>query len=229
LERFAIFGRSEYSDDSPRYFNFWNFSLIDKRLGLEYPGRLAAQVMLNLLYYYSKQGDLVVDPMAGGAVTVDCCLVMNRKCRAYDLNPVRTEIQKNDVLDGIPDKNVDFIFLDPPYYNQRKDDYVPTKFTESLESFNEAMKIAFKNCYDALKLGGILALIMGPQQWKLEEGSWADHSLTLTNMALGQGFKEIYRIVSPLPTQQYMGYDVERAKESSSMLNVIRDIVVFQK
>ena len=55
LERFMIFGRSEYSDDTPRYFNFWNFSLIDKRLGLEYPGRLAAQVMLNLLYYYTNQ------------------------------------------------------------------------------------------------------------------------------------------------------------------------------
>jgi DNA modification methylase len=229
LDRFAVFGRSEYSDDNPRYFNFWNFSLIDKRLGIEYPGRLAAQVMLNLLYYYTKQGDLAIDPMAGGGVTVDCCLVMNRKCRAYDLNPVRPEIQKNDILDGIPDKNVDFIFLDPPYYNQRKDDYVPTKFTESLTSFNEAMRRAFKNCYDALKPTGVLALIMGPQQWKLEEGNWADHSLTLTNVALEQRFKEIYRIVSPLPTQQFTGYDVDRAKRFRYMLNVIRDIIVFQK
>jgi DNA modification methylase len=185
--------------------------------------------MLNLLYYYSKQGDSVVDPMAGGGVTVDCCLVMNRKCRAYDLNPARPEIQKNDILNGIPDKNVDFAFLDPPYYNQRKDDYVPNKFTDSIESFNESTKKAFKNCYDALKPRGILALIMGPQQWKLEEGNWADHSFTLTNTALEQGFIEIYRIVSPFPTQQFTGYDVDRAKENRSMLNVIRDIVIFKK
>jgi DNA modification methylase len=125
---------------------------------------------------------------------------MNRRCRAYDLSPARNEIQKNDILEDIPDRNVDFIFLDPPYYNQRKDDYVPNKFTQSLKSFNEAMKTTFKNCYEALKPNGILALIMGPQQWKLEEGSWADHTLALTNMALEQGFKEIYRIVSPLPT-----------------------------
>jgi DNA modification methylase len=72
-------------------------------------------------------------------------------------------------LNGIPERNVDFIFLDPPYYNQRKDDYVPSKFTESLESFNEAIRTAFKNCHDALKPRGIMALIMGPQQWKLEE------------------------------------------------------------
>jgi len=229
LERFATFGKSEYSDDRPRHYNLWIFSLIDKRLGIDYPGRLACQVMLNLLYYYTKQGDLVVDPMAGGGVTVDCCLVMNRKCTAYDLNPVRPEIQKNDVLNGIPERNVDFIFLDPPYYNQRKDDYVPNKFTESLESFNESMEKAFRNCYDALKPNGVLALIMDPQQWKLEKGNWADHSFALTNMALEQGFTEIYRIVSPLPTQQFTGYDVDRAKESKSMLNVVRDIVVFQK
>ena len=154
---------------------------------------------------------------------------MNRKCRAYDLNPVRQEIQRNNVLEGIPDKNVDFIFLDPPYYNQRKDDYLPTKFTESLKSFNEAMRTAFKNCHDSLKPKGILALIMGPQQWKLERGDWADHSFTLTNIALEQGFAEIYRIVSPLPTQQFQGYDVDRAKKSKSMLNQIRDIVIFQR
>jgi hypothetical protein len=72
-------------------------------------------------------------------------------------------------------------------------------------------------------------MIMGPQQWKLEQGSWADHSFTSTNMALEQGFTEIYRIVSPLPTQQFAGYDVDRAKKSRSMLNVLRDIMVFQK
>jgi DNA modification methylase len=181
------------------------------------------------LYYYSKQGDLVVDPMAGGGVTVDCCLVMNRKCKAYDLNLVRPEIQKNDVLNGIPDKNVDFIFLDPPYFNQRKEDYIPNKFTESLQSFNEAMRTAFKNCYEALKPKGVVALIMGPQQWKLESGNWADHSFTLVNMALEKGFTEIFRIVSPLPTQQFEGYDVQRAKESRTMLNQIRDIVIFEK
>jgi hypothetical protein len=44
-----------------------------------------------------------------------------------------------------------------------------------------------------------------------------------------QEFSEVYRIVSPLPTQQFAGYDVGRAKESKSMLNVIRDITIFQK
>jgi DNA modification methylase len=94
LERLATFGKSEYSDDSPRHYNLWIFSLIDKRLGTDHPGRLACQVMLNLLYYYTKQRDLVVDPMARRGVTVDCCLVMDRRCRAYDINPVRREIKK---------------------------------------------------------------------------------------------------------------------------------------
>lgn len=154
---------------------------------------------------------------------------MNRKCRAYDIDPVRPEIQRNDVSNGIPERNVDFIFLDPPYYNQRKDDYVPNKFTDSLLSFNESMKKAFKSCYSALEPGGISAMIMGPQQWELKEGNRADHSLRLTNMALKQEFKEIYRIISPLPTQQFTGYDVNRAKESRTMLNLIRDILILQR
>jgi hypothetical protein len=48
-------------------------------------------------------------------------------------------------------------------------------------------------------------------------------------MALEKGFTEIYRIVSPLPTQQFTGYDVDRAKESKTMLNIIRDVMIFQK
>ena len=30
-------------------------------------------------------------------------------------------------------------------------------------------------------------------------------------------------------TQQFTGYDVDRAKESKTMLNIIRDVVIFQK
>jgi DNA modification methylase len=42
------------------------------------------------------------------------------------------KIHKSDILNGIAEKNVDFIFIDPSYYNQRKDDYMPSKFTEGL-------------------------------------------------------------------------------------------------
>lgn len=102
LERFKLFGDPDYQDDSPRVYNVWNFANCDPRLGDEHPGRVPGQIVLNLLYYYTEQGELVVDPMAGGGSTIDACLVMGRKCRAYDINPIRKDIVKWNLYDGFP-------------------------------------------------------------------------------------------------------------------------------
>jgi len=49
------------------------------------PGRIPAQLIAHILYYFSKQNDLVFDPMAGGGVTPDTCLALNRRCWAFDM------------------------------------------------------------------------------------------------------------------------------------------------
>ncbi|GAH45767.1 unnamed protein product, partial [marine sediment metagenome] len=64
----------------PRPYDCWNFSSPHDLFGDEYPGRTPGQLLLQLLYFYTKQGDLVVDPMAGSGTMVDVCLLMNRKC-----------------------------------------------------------------------------------------------------------------------------------------------------
>lgn len=117
LEKLMEFGGSD-EDGKPKmlkYYNVWNFKDCDPRLGQEFKGRIPGQIVMNLLYYYTEQGDLVVDPMAGGGSTIDACLVMNRKCRAYDINPVRKDILKCDIQKGFPEeaKNAELIFLDP--------------------------------------------------------------------------------------------------------------------
>jgi len=120
LERFKHFGEGEYQNVSPLIYNVWNFTGRDPRLGIEVPGNIPGQIAMNTLYYYTKQGDLVVDPMAGGGSTVDACLALGRRCRAYDINPPekREDIVKHDIREGFPRevKGCDFIFLDPPYW-----------------------------------------------------------------------------------------------------------------
>jgi transcriptional regulator with XRE-family HTH domain len=64
LERFSIFGKSEYQDDAPMLYNVWNFAKNDPRLGYDYAGRIPGQIVMNLLYYYTEQEELVIDPMA---------------------------------------------------------------------------------------------------------------------------------------------------------------------
>lgn len=51
---------------SLQFFNIWEFGQADNSYGdKEFPGRMPGQVVENLLWYYTKPLDLVIDPMAG--------------------------------------------------------------------------------------------------------------------------------------------------------------------
>ncbi len=125
IDRFKLFGNENYGNTQPRMSDFWKFNQRDPRLGLAtFPRNLYGQEVLNILYRYSKQGDLVVDPMAGGGVTIDACLVMNRRCRAYDIAPTKSErkdIKQHDAREELPPraKGCDLIILDLPYYKKK--------------------------------------------------------------------------------------------------------------
>lgn len=210
-------------------YNVWKTFVLNEGYGQVYPGRTPHQIIQNLLYYYTKEGDLVVDPMAGGGTVVDVCKEMNRECMAFDLAPARKEILQNDILKEIPTKEADFIFLDPPYYTA-KEGYVSSLFTESIEGFYEAMMKAIQNCWVSLKKGGVLAILLKPLG-SHENGEFQWYDLTLETFKITQkvGFKVIKRICVPLSTQQYSNLDVHRAKENRYMLNTLRDLVVYQK
>jgi len=59
LERFTLFGLGEYQNIAPRLYNVWYFMRRDPRLGLETPGNIPGQIAMNVLYYFTNQGDLV--------------------------------------------------------------------------------------------------------------------------------------------------------------------------
>jgi len=54
-----------------RTWDQWEWNDCDKRFGNEWPGRIPAQLIVHILFYFSKQDDLILDPMAGGGVTPD--------------------------------------------------------------------------------------------------------------------------------------------------------------
>jgi len=231
LERFRLFGKPEYQDHAPKIYNVWNFSKCDPRLGKEYPGRIPGQIVLNLLYYYTRQGDLVVDPMAGGGSTVDACLVMGRRCRAYDIKPIRRDIVKWDLYDGFPRraKGCDFIFLDPPYWNLLKGFYVEESVSEvSLEEWLSFMEKVIKDSYNTVREGGHVALIVEAMD---EGGTKEFHDLPYMCMKFFEetGFKEVQRISVPLTTQVKSHHDVGFAKERKIILDINRDLIVYQR
>lgn len=82
----------------------------------KYNGVTPAFVIWNLLQRYTKEGDLVVDPMCGSGTTIDVAKELNRKVIGYDLNITRPEIIQNDSRKiPLTDNSVDFVFIDSPY------------------------------------------------------------------------------------------------------------------
>ena len=87
----------------------------------KYNGVTPAFVIWNLLQRYTKEGDLVVDPMCGSGTTIDVATELNRKVIGYDLNITRPEIIKNDSRKiPLADNSVDFVFIDSPYSDNIK-------------------------------------------------------------------------------------------------------------
>ena len=61
-------------------WDYWEWNDCDKRFGDDRPGKIPAQLVAHILYFFSKQNDLVFDPMAGGGVVADTALALNRRC-----------------------------------------------------------------------------------------------------------------------------------------------------
>jgi hypothetical protein len=112
-----------------RTWDQWNFNECDERFGDDWPGRIPAQLVAHTLFYFTKPGDLVLDPMAGGGVVSDVCLVFERKCQSFDLetptNRPEIEYYHWDPQNGNwpTTKKPDLIFFDPPYFDKKAEGY----------------------------------------------------------------------------------------------------------
>ena len=136
-----------------RTWDLWEWNDCDKRFGDDWPGRIPAQLIAHILYYFSKQSDLILDPMAGGGVSPDTCLALNRRCWAFDMTDrpeTRPEIEpptwtlpaakqlkssttRTNELNRLSAQQLswpvsskekpDLIIFDPPYFDKKAADY----------------------------------------------------------------------------------------------------------
>jgi len=234
IERFKILGVK------PKAYDVWNFSDCHPLMGIEYPGRIPGQLIMNLLYYYTKQGDLVADFMAGGGTTADACLLMNRMCFCSDANPQREFIIKHklDKSAKLPDmsnmkiKKPNLIFTDPPYWSMKSEEYGNDSISNlPLEEYYEFIENYAKECYNLLKSGGIFAFLIQNQTGRdLPEGEEAIlHTLNCSIIFKEVGFKPKRIISCPQGTQQDQPQEVERAVKERRMLGQVRDLLIFEK
>ncbi|MBI9016097.1 MAG: DNA methylase [Phycisphaerae bacterium] len=89
----------------------------DKMQGNQnYIGATPSYIIWNLLDRYTKEKDLVVDPMCGSGTTLDVARDLNRRALGYDVNPTRDDIFRVDARKlPLEDQKADFVFIDPPY------------------------------------------------------------------------------------------------------------------
>ncbi len=209
--------------ESLQFYNVWSFLKRNPRYGLYFESAIPGQIVENVLYYYSKQGDTVVDVMAGGGTTIDVCEAMNRRCLAYDKNPMREDILQHDLMNGFPKetKGADLIFLDPPYFDIISDIQDFKDYDEFCEFEQQLAKESFKN----VRNGGIVTYLIQDLTQK--------HRLCLSGDAYkiftDAGFRCIDHISCPLSTQQFNLYQVTRSKKNKRMLGRNRDLYIFCK
>ncbi len=136
-------------------------------------GVTPAGVIYNLLKRYTKEGDLIVDPMCGSGTTIDVCKEENRKVIGYDVFPTRPDIIQNDSRKiPLEDNSVDMVFIDSPYGNNihysDNPDCIGKISCESEEFYQELEKVSIE-IKRILKKDKVVAWVIG-DHWRSNSG-----------------------------------------------------------
>jgi DNA modification methylase len=82
----------------------------------DFEGATPSWIIWQLLTRYTREKDLVIDPMAGSGTTLDVARDLGRRALGYDLAPARDDIFRVDARKlPLEDGKADFVFIDPPY------------------------------------------------------------------------------------------------------------------
>jgi hypothetical protein len=207
-----------------RTWDQWNFNECDERFGDDWPGRIPAQLIAHTLFYFTKPGELILDPMAGGGVVPDVCLLFGRKCQSFDIatRNNRPEIQYHhwDSRDGVWPiiRKPDLIFFDPPYYTKKEKAYrekanentpsISSYTKEEYESFLEGFfLLAHRKSKETTRMAFLNA------DWRDFESIPAskekpDKSITIFDyhrLLSKTGWKVSHRIECPLSSERLSG------------------------
>ncbi len=224
-------------------YDVWQFPACHDLMGDNHPGRIPGELVCHVLYFFTKPGDLVVDPMAGSGTTLDACLLMGRKCRGYDIDHRhnRIDIEHHDLSQGWPEtvKKASLIFWDPPYFDKMdrstigEDGYIDGSISglspeEYLAWFGER----FRELYEATKSGTKLAFLMS--DWDPENAkAHADHAgiflWDYADLLRKSGWRLTRQIQVPLSTQQVHPDIVNKFREARRLARLGRYLVVAQR
>jgi len=209
-------------------------------------------LIAHILFYFSKPGDLILDPMAGGGVTPDTCLALSRRCWAFDMTDrpeTRPEIEPhtwaistaNQLNNSSVDKltsskeKPDLIILDPPYFDKKASDYdeksisgLPKKeYLQFLEAFFALLK---QNAKKTTRLAFINADWRDFQGKPAAEESGKDSILIDDYLRIlnKTGWQHTHIIQAPMSAQRFSAVVVS-AMQKKRILGVTSRYVIILK
>ena len=225
-------------------WDHWYWSGCDNRFGDEWPGRIPAQMIAHILYYFSLQGHLVFDPMAGGCVVADTCLAFNRKCWSFDMDPrpdTRPEIEPhfwdfNDMKWPVQGKTKpDLIIFDPPYFKKQAGNYDKEAISGlSKEHYLEFLARFFALAHQNTKKSTLMAFINA--DWRDFQGTPAmdearDNSILIDDY-LGiikkSGWQHTHIMQAPLSSERF-NPGVVSAMQKKRILGVTSRYVIVAR
>lgn len=140
----------------------------------KYAGVTPALIIYNMIWRYTKPGDLVVDPMCGSGTSLDVCKSEKRRAIGYDIASTRPDIIQSDARHiPLEDSSVDMVFIDSPYgdnlkYNNHPDN-IGRISCESENFYDELEKVMIES-NRILKEGKVIGWLIGDQ--------WVKHKFT---------------------------------------------------
>lgn len=226
--------KRDTTDFQARVYDKWEFGGLNPKYGQPHPGAIPGDILENVLWMYTMIGDLVVDPFAGGGVTIDVCNAWNRRVIGMDIDPRRADIERHNIMEGFPGsaKGANLVFLDPPYWNMVAEDYSKDGVASlSIAEFMKFMKKLAIDCYNTVdEATGVTAIIMMKQHFRLPVGlDMVDWPFLCVKWFTDAGFRYSNRIVNVWPTSLWSPSQVVLAKETKRLLPICGDLLIFRR
>lgn len=215
----------------------------------DWRGNWSPEVARNLILRYSKEGDILLDPMIGGGTTAIEAKILNRNIICSDINDIAIErtkkclnfevdnkswqkVLKRDArnLDKAESESIDFILTHPPYADIIK--YSEGKIEEDLSNIHEIddfvneMEQVAKELYRVLKHNRYCAILMGDTR---RNKMYQPLAYKVMDKFLKTGFQLKEDIIKRQFNCKATGFWVNRSKESNFLLIMHEHLFIFQK
>jgi ParB/RepB/Spo0J family partition protein len=192
--------------------------------GTIYPGTFPMMVPLNCILRYSKEGEVVLDPLAGSGTTLVACAMTGRLGIGVDINPeaerakekrfktvlekepsLKKSLERQKFIQGdsrnlsfLPNASVDLVIAHPPYLDMM--DYGRNGTYTEVDDFNRFIEALLDEMFGVLKPGRFCCIQIGPYAAKRLPLHYV-----VCQHALHTGFEFVDEVVLAF-LKDYVGY-----------------------